>query len=349
LDFEARKVTFLDFGGTTLSEMHFSADIGRLCPLVCGDSQSQSQCFFKQVDWKMNKRFSFGYPLVDEPIRPRTVRNHRIRVSMPKIGSKPDSFSCVPFDSINLACDEKNPLLKDVYDTLLTQFPMELDLWQFSVKFQGFLLRCYNVYPENKESPDEDDFHFRKTLMQVDIRVKLQRLYESLPVIEAKLPFEQIWISFILFVRRTLIGNLKLSICERYVACVKMPQKTDVEKKLKYSALWNCFKEFFDIAEATAELIVKEMGKVEKKIPAVQIGGIAGGSKFISNGCLFKVSQDSLLPNSKKWLYGEKVSNIELAAKASGQELNGAIRFFNVFQEGTVIVPMQSIVDMNGM
>jgi hypothetical protein len=66
------------------------------------------------------------------------------------------------------------------------------------------------------------------------------------------------------------------------------------------------------------------------------------------SGCVFKIAQDVYFEKVGKWLYGGKAANHELAAKASGHELNGATRLFSEFKVGTITVPLQSIVDVAG-
>lgn len=54
-------------------------------------------------------------------------------------------------------------------------------------------------------------------------------------------------------------------------------------------------KEFTEIAEVIAQIIVDELHcpAAEKLIPPTQLGGMAGGEKYLSHGILFKFAIDS--------------------------------------------------------
>jgi hypothetical protein len=68
------------------------------------------------------------------------------------------------------------------------------------------------------------------------------------------------------------------------------------------------FEGCFDSGLATncSKIIVDEMNTVpeRKLIPPINIGGLAGGSKFICKNILFKFALDVELDNHKGWLYG---------------------------------------------
>jgi len=56
-------------------------------------------------------------------------------------------------------------------------------------------------------------------------------------------------------------------------------------------------REFRDVATATASQIVEEMFLPldERTIRPVDVGGVAGGTKFIHNGCFFKFVETSAI------------------------------------------------------
>jgi hypothetical protein len=49
------------------------------------------------------------------------------------------------------------------------------------------------------------------------------------------------------------------------------------------------------------------------------------------------------------WLYGGRSESYPYAAKGAAHELNGAVQFFNTLEEGGVVIPMQSLVDVQGL
>jgi len=80
-----------------------------------------------------------------------------------------------------------------------------------------------------------------------------------------------------------------------------------------------------------------------------KLGGIAGGTKFIFDGLVFKLATDPLVHG--QYLYGAgKAPNLERAAKAASQELKGANALLESLyeQKSDLAVPMQVLVDYCG-
>lgn len=80
------------------------------------------------------------------------------------------------------------------------------------------------------------------------------------------------------------------------------------------------------------------------------MGGIAGGTKFIFDGLVFKLATDPSIRGTH--LYGGgKTPNLERAAKAASQELKGANALFECLYEQKldVTVPMQVMLDYCGV
>ena len=77
-------------------------------------------------------------------------------------------------------------------------------------------------------------------------------------------------------------------------------------------------------AETYAKVIISERNvPIEKKnIKPISLGGIAGGSKYLCNGILFKFSTDLQL-NKDVWMYGGVTRKDEYAMKAASKELQG--------------------------
>jgi hypothetical protein len=79
--------------------------------------------------------------------------------------------------------------------------------------------------------------------------------------------------------------------------------------------------QFTAIAEVLAQIIVDELPRPDAKklIPPVNLGGVAGGAKYISHGILFKFAIDSAQ------LYGGD----EFAMKATQHEIKGLTAYIN--------------------
>jgi Clustered mitochondria/Translation initiation factor eIF3 subunit 135 len=95
-------------------------------------------------------------------------------------------------------------------------------------------------------------------------------------------------------------------------------------------------------------VIVSERGleRWEKSIKPVNIGGVAGGEKYIVAGILFKFSSDvELAPGN--WMYGGKQRDDEAAHKAAGHERKG-IEVLMKRSPSEVIVPLMTLVDFRG-
>ena len=75
-----------------------------------------------------------------------------------------------------------------------------------------------------------------------------------------------------------------------------------------------------------SQIIITEMALAhdQKTVRPVDIGGVAGGSKYIVDGILFKVACDvQIQANPPLFMYGGKVRRDDLAIKAAGNELKG--------------------------
>eukprot|EP01087_Luapelamoeba_hula_P000097 TRINITY_DN10051_c0_g1_i1.p1 TRINITY_DN10051_c0_g1~~TRINITY_DN10051_c0_g1_i1.p1 ORF type:complete len:564 (+),score=53.42 TRINITY_DN10051_c0_g1_i1:3-1694(+) len=79
------------------------------------------------------------------------------------------------------------------------------------------------------------------------------------------------------------------------------------------------------------------------------LGGIAGGTKFMVGGIVFKYACDSLL-SSGEYMYGGKAPNDALAMKAAGHELRSATRVLDLGDatKERVSVPLITLIDYRG-
>lgn len=92
-------------------------------------------------------------------------------------------------------------------------------------------------------------------------------------------------------------------------------------------------------------ILEKELPYVLKTIKPLNIGGIAGGVKYIVHSTMFKFAGDSEMINGK-WLYGKDKPDDILAAKALNNELK-ALRALNQ-QQVSINLPLACIVNYLG-
>lgn len=76
-------------------------------------------------------------------------------------------------------------------------------------------------------------------------------------------------------------------------------------------------------------MVVSETFLTTKSLAAKNLGGVAGGTKFVFRGILFKLSRDAVVGASSKgeplFLYGGREQSYEAANKGAGHELRGAM------------------------
>eukprot|EP01133_Synstelium_polycarpum_P010233 gene10233-11927_t len=91
----------------------------------------------------------------------------------------------------------------------------------------------------------------------------------------------------------------------------------------KFQSLSFMAMDFVKAAENYGFIIIKEMFMPAhlRTIPPIDIGGVAGGEKFICQNILFKFAYDQKIGNS--WLYGGRHPSDSGASKAAGNELRG--------------------------
>lgn len=118
----------------------------------------------------------------------------------------------------------------------------------------------------------------------------------------------------------------------------------------KYLKLRELAHDFNLTAEVYAKILISELflSPSEKTIPPSTIGGLAGGTKFICQGILFKFAVDVQLPNSPFWMYGKHTAATEYAMKAAGSELRHIVAFSNAVGETDLRVPLMALIDYRG-
>ncbi len=99
-------------------------------------------------------------------------------------------------------------------------------------------------------------------------------------------------------------------------------------------------RDFVSIAKTYAQTIISEyfLHTKDKSIVAKNIGGLAGGQKYIWRGILFKMADGSSGPYN---------GSDEAAAKAAGHDLKGTINYFNSGVK-ELHFPLMILIDYKG-
>jgi hypothetical protein len=123
----------------------------------------------------------------------------------------------------------------------------------------------------------------------------------------------------------------------------------DVKASLK--SLEKLARDFQQAARTYASIIISEMQTPNplKTIPSSNVGGIAGGEKYIKNGILFKFAVDTCLRKEPTplWMYGGSAPDDAKAAKAAGYELCNLVSFGTTY-ETQVKLPLICLIDHLG-
>lgn len=121
------------------------------------------------------------------------------------------------------------------------------------------------------------------------------------------------------------------------------------ESKDKYTKFIELTQDFCYCAKTYGKIIIMEVSLSNKlkTIKPVDIGGAAGGVKYLIQGILFKFSKDSLLQEGL-WMYGgyEGASD-EKAMKAALHEFKGVVSLHKLEIKG-LHLPLVAIIDFRG-
>eukprot|EP01125_Pyxidicula_operculata_P012361 TRINITY_DN4058_c0_g3_i1.p1 TRINITY_DN4058_c0_g3~~TRINITY_DN4058_c0_g3_i1.p1 ORF type:complete len:1716 (+),score=453.31 TRINITY_DN4058_c0_g3_i1:38-5149(+) len=113
----------------------------------------------------------------------------------------------------------------------------------------------------------------------------------------------------------------------------------------KFNALADLAKDFSSVAKVYGKIIISESSlPYEHKTlkPVRDMGGVAGGDKYVIQGILFKFALDvELAPDV--WMYGGSKPNDEKAMKAAAHEKRGLINLFHCHLPGFHCPLMQLI------
>ncbi|KAK5577689.1 hypothetical protein RB653_002634 [Dictyostelium firmibasis] len=139
-----------------------------------------------------------------------------------------------------------------------------------------------------------------------------------------------------------LIGAKKMENISLYTWSSEFQRLLDMDDCLeKFERLSSLEHDFVYAAESYGRIIISEnfLANELKTIKPVNVGGIAGGEKYIVQGILFKFA----LENETFGLYG----NDENAMKTAAHELNGCASFLNCGIKG-LHVPLMAFIDYRG-
>jgi hypothetical protein len=139
--------------------------------------------------------------------------------------------------------------------------------------------------------------------------------------------------------------------------CSALSEQIEVEKNGKRNAIdhltrQDVYADYRETAWRLSETIISEkhVTDVSKLIKPVELGGVAGGQKFIAKSILLKMSRDIRLTSTRYLYSGVNTPRDDFAMKAAAQELLGASHYYFVLaQMHLPIFPaMQSLVDYKG-
>mmetsp|Transcript_23379 Transcript_23379/g.29801 ORF Transcript_23379/g.29801 Transcript_23379/m.29801 type:complete len:792 (-) Transcript_23379:13-2388(-) len=109
--------------------------------------------------------------------------------------------------------------------------------------------------------------------------------------------------------------------------------------------------DFFHAASLYAQVIISELSLPVslKSIQPVNIGGVAGGQKFIIDNILFKFAVDSELTNGTKkaYMYGGTEQRNDLAMKAASIEMRNMQTVLHA-RESNLFLPLMCVIDYQG-
>ena len=126
----------------------------------------------------------------------------------------------------------------------------------------------------------------------------------------------------------------------RYQCALELPETTIEDRIRKYSKLTSINQDFIRTAERCASLIVDELfvREEERTVKTVKLPGIAGGTKYVMRGILFKLARGH---------FGPYDGCDEAAIKAAGNELRGA-NFLQSVNPPGISVALQALIDYKG-
>eukprot|EP01125_Pyxidicula_operculata_P017085 TRINITY_DN5945_c0_g1_i2.p1 TRINITY_DN5945_c0_g1~~TRINITY_DN5945_c0_g1_i2.p1 ORF type:complete len:1909 (-),score=399.00 TRINITY_DN5945_c0_g1_i2:471-6197(-) len=130
---------------------------------------------------------------------------------------------------------------------------------------------------------------------------------------------------------------------ERFQEAWELPEDTPDQKLEKYTKLSEIASDFVYAAETYGKIIISEfyLPNSLKTIKSANFGGIAGGTKFLKQGILYKVAVDS------QGVYGY---DDEKAMKACSHDIKGLMAYFQctTSHKDSLHVPLACVIDYRG-
>ncbi|EGG14472.1 hypothetical protein DFA_12244 [Cavenderia fasciculata] len=128
-----------------------------------------------------------------------------------------------------------------------------------------------------------------------------------------------------------------------------LEEKDSEEKFKKLSTIAN---EFVYCANTYGKIIISErnLENDQKTILPIDIGGVAGGSKFRVMDIIFKFVVDTEIAEGV-WMYGDHCKSDEMAQKSAGHELKGLNHYMEhamMNGGGLIRFPLMAIIDYRG-
>lgn len=131
---------------------------------------------------------------------------------------------------------------------------------------------------------------------------------------------------------------------EKFQAALEIQNSTERNERLA-----SLRADFISTAEFYGRIILAErwLPVYRKSIKPISLGGVAGGTKYLVQGILYKFAEDVDLGNGR-WMYGGEDRNDAAASKACGNELKGLSAVFQASPELDIRVPLMCLVDFSG-
>lgn len=127
----------------------------------------------------------------------------------------------------------------------------------------------------------------------------------------------------------------------------QMLQET-ADSEEKFRDLSRLAHDFVYAATTYAKIIISEscLPDHEKTIKPIDLGGVAGGQKFVCQNILFKFALDMEIVDGL-WMYGGNIPSDENAMKAAAHELKGLCHYYSTHVPG-LRYPLLAYIDYKG-
>jgi hypothetical protein len=153
---------------------------------------------------------------------------------------------------------------------------------------------------------------------------------------------------------------------DRFQSLMELAESSTAHTTVKYRALAALAVDFVECAKTYGRIIISEMflPPSRRSIHPINIGGTAGGDKYLVRDILFKLTVDPYivppLPSHPFHVYGGPRAVYEFAAKASGHALRAAASYLQAGWQshgrgdGTLAppqllrIPLQTLVEYRG-